>query len=508
MTALLTRSPLQSLSMSSSQRATRRSTRHVFDDDDPPPAKRTKLDGASAMPPPAKKANGRAAAATSKRKNQYDEDEDGFKFTRARSKKAQPRDEAPTVPEPKPAKTAPARTKRKAGPATLEDEAVAPPVAPPVAEPTGRRRSARLSGDKVVEPPVPVRRPKKTLPTSPEGSPPPTTNGLEVDKQREGTKIALPFADTPVIRRNKEMRDKIKTKNRRSSTGMRGRRASSLIESGTSNGGQFRASDRALSAPPRGAAIRELDANFGGLAVPHADVEASEFYKHIEQSLPEPRRMKQLLTWCGARALPEKVRGGMSDLHENLAVESARHIQEELLRDFANKSEMSNWFDRDTTPKVIVKTPNPRNIQNAAKIEELEAEIQRLQDEKRTWESLLKSSSQPPLPPSTDPISASALSESQTPHLSLLTNPTPAPLPRLQSLSTSLEQHIDAFASGIHRLSAFRTAADATGYEILDAAVRRLEARQKAAAQAAGTAGVSGARVLGALGKALGERGM
>lgn len=52
------------------------------------------------------------------------------------------------------------------------------------------------------------------------------------------TKIALPFADTPVIRRNKEMRKGGGGGDgpRRSSLSMRGRRASSLIDSGTSNG--------------------------------------------------------------------------------------------------------------------------------------------------------------------------------------------------------------------------------------------------------------------------------
>jgi kinetochore protein Mis13/DSN1 len=44
------------------------------------------------------------------------------------------------------------------------------------------------------------------------------------------------FADTPVITRNKEMRKGNKDGHRRSSTGLRGRRASSLIDSGMSNG--------------------------------------------------------------------------------------------------------------------------------------------------------------------------------------------------------------------------------------------------------------------------------
>ena len=43
------------------------------------------------------------------------------------------------------------------------------------------------------------------------------------------------------------------------------------------------------------------------IALPHDEVESSEFYKHIESDgLSEPRRMKQLLTWCGTRAMAER----------------------------------------------------------------------------------------------------------------------------------------------------------------------------------------------------------
>lgn len=55
-------------------------------------------------------------------------------------------------------------------------------------------------------------------------------------KDDEPTKIALPFADTPIIKRNKEMRKASADSNRRSSSGMRGRRASSLIDEGRGNG--------------------------------------------------------------------------------------------------------------------------------------------------------------------------------------------------------------------------------------------------------------------------------
>ena len=102
------------------------------------------------------------------------------------------------------------------------------------------------------------------------------------DAAVESAQIALPISDTPVINRNKEMRKK-GTGNRRSSLGMRGRRASSLIENGHT-------------------------------AIPHREVETTEFYKHIEaEGLMEPRRMKQLLTWCGERALSEKPPHGSSN---------------------------------------------------------------------------------------------------------------------------------------------------------------------------------------------------
>ena len=65
----------------------------------------------------------------------------------------------------------------------------------------------------------------------------PKADAFHVSKKRDGaTKIMLPFADTPVINRNKEMRKGGKDGHRRSSTGLRGRRASSLIDSGMSNG--------------------------------------------------------------------------------------------------------------------------------------------------------------------------------------------------------------------------------------------------------------------------------
>jgi len=127
--------------------------------------------------------------------------------------------------------------------------------AAPVEKP--KRRSTRISADQLLkepEPePAPIQVKKRRLKEASkeqgkEGERPKTPGQVDeievfVDTQlqdagtkplsRETMKIALPFADTPIIRRNREMRQ---DGSRRSSLGNRGRRASSLIETGKSNG--------------------------------------------------------------------------------------------------------------------------------------------------------------------------------------------------------------------------------------------------------------------------------
>jgi kinetochore protein Mis13/DSN1 len=412
----------------------------------------------------------------------YEEDDDGFAFSRAKSKKVK---EAPAEPAPEPPKSK--RKKPSITPAPTSDDSSAPK----------RRRSARLSGDRdevaAEIQPAKVQKPsrsKKAVSPRPaeaehDDSPQRVGGELRVEKKREPTRITLPFADTPIIKRNKEMRaekSKASSNSRRSSTAMRGRRASSLIESGTSNGRTSTISSTPMYKSARNVRVYSSNngksasgscvssakgyqsyiafsmylkedelkkANIFGLkleADPHLDVEIRDFYKLIENGLPEPKRMRQLLTWCGSRALPEKVQG-TGDMTEDLAVDAgmyhhdrflmvaltdtARHIDEELLKDFANKMEMSDWFSRvsgihilsqialtrqqedESAASTLIKRPNPRNIQNETKIRELEQEIQRynflhasctwcrpltfacsLNEEESAWKTLLK----PPKP--------------------------------------------------------------------------------------------------------------
>jgi kinetochore protein Mis13/DSN1 len=479
----------------------------------------------------------------------YDEDADGFQFSRkTRSAKAQDQPQAVVTTASNNA-IAPARTKRKKDSllgSTPEGEAPA----------QRRRRSARLSSDKEQSVPPPAQIPapaqkqkrkrksneEHQAETDHEASPPVPAAGLSIAKKRDGTKIALPFADTPVIKRNKEMRrEKSKSQHRRSSTGLRGRRASSLIDSGTSNGRKIfrtystKSSSRSASKAMKWMSLISEDyyheniqqvqhANtfWNDVAVPHADVDSRDFYKHIEQSLPEPRRMKQLLTWNGTRALPEKVNGGSGDADEMFAVEGARHMMEELLKDWANKSEMSDWFNRedDVSSAAIVKNPNPHNSRMAEKVQELEAEVKRLQEDKKSWEALRSSNSA-----STERCPSKAVSEinaamldpSQASILTALNSSEPDSITtnagltdvstRLEKINASLEPQIDLFADGIHKLSQYRVAAERVADRILGATATRLERRDREAKVISGTAGAGSREILSALSGALSEQG-
>ena len=190
---------------------------------------------------------------------EFDEEDDGFTFTRTRSKRTKATqavqipesvgEERLVVPKPVPAKKSRKKSLESANSAQVSKEKTAP-----------RRRSTRNSGDRTIVEPlelvVPKRRPKEAALTRHRKAKEPDKDHDEdemvdrmdlvghgsktparTESSADTTKIALPFADTPIIRRNKEMR-KGSDNSRRSSLGMRGRRASSLIDSGTSNGMQ------------------------------------------------------------------------------------------------------------------------------------------------------------------------------------------------------------------------------------------------------------------------------
>ncbi|KAK0614161.1 Mis12-Mtw1 protein family-domain-containing protein [Immersiella caudata] len=321
----------------------------------------------------------------------------------------------------------------------------------------------------------------------------------------ESQQIALPFSDTPIINRNKELRKKGGASgSRRSSLGMRGRRASSLIDNGHS-------------------------------ALPHREVDPSEFYKHISaEGLSEPRRMKQLLIWCGERALSEKPPHGSHGSSavlggKNLAVplplceanggRAARAIQDQLLKDFGQRSEFSDWFSREEEPqRPVVLKPNPRNIEHDAKIAELEARINRLKEEKRAWQALAK-----PLPeaeslyPDDNPRKASLpdkslLDPEEAQILASLTHPEWSfnafkrqTRSRLQNLQADLEFKVDHLADSVHKLDQRVVTAGREADQVLAVSAARLKLRDEREKAIVGTRELPTMEVLRSLGRILPE---
>ncbi|KAJ8111086.1 hypothetical protein OPT61_g6230 [Boeremia exigua] len=531
MSTILARSPLVSLPMATNRPSTRRrSAKQAFDDDDAPAPKRVKADLNGA----ARKATTTTAKKTAK--VAYDENDDGFQFSRRTTRKSTKAQAAPlqeSIPEDKVAKPTRRREVLRSSPEpaplkapTRRKKSIAT-VDPESSDTQNRRRSARISSDrnslemrpKSVEPLAPKRTSRKApsepqkkrqkqVTPAPEEQPAHAFAGTHTPNQQDANaakerdpnakRIMLPFADTPVITRNKEMRKGNKDGHRRSSTGLRGRRASSLIDSGMSN------------------------------ALPHSAIEVADYYKYIEQSLPEPRRMKQLLTWCGSQALPEKPSGDVKNAN---AIMAARAIQQELIDDFANRPELSDWFSREeTAAPPVVKKPNPTNEKNRITLQELEDEVNRLEEEKAAWESLEKSTPAtiPAASPSDapavtladidtsllDPAQAAILSrlqllpasEEQSQAASTFTFTTPFALQsHLNKLSQSLEPNIDIFADGIHKIEQYRNTADRVADRILGTAAKRLEERDREVKERAGADGIGVGDILRGLAGVLGE---
>ncbi|PHH77239.1 hypothetical protein CDD82_3599 [Ophiocordyceps australis] len=431
-----------------------------------PPAKETSLKATGAKtetPKAATKTAGAAAATTNA----------GTTTRRSSRRKASldaPPDELRPQPKTKVIRKATRHSKRLSG------DPIAEEVETNGAVPRKRGRIKVKKDDRIEEEaeellsrqqPQQQQRKQRHEPEPREESPPPSPPQHRVPV--ESAKITLPMSDTPIINRNKEMRKKGNS-NRRSSLGSRGRRASSLIENGQT-------------------------------AIPHRDVDPSEFYKHIEaDGLPEPRRMKQLLMWCGERALIEKPPLGTSNSN---AILGARAIQDQLLKDFSLKSEFSNWFSRDDEPKPnVVLKPNPRNIELDEKMASLEAKVKRLQIEKKTWLEIQKP------PPENSPLFLPQELETdqiELPDFDLLgpeegkiRNSLADPAAsyaamrtqaekRLRTFQSSLEFEVDFLADNVHKLEQRMAVAGEEADKVLKLSAARLRQREQQDREGAGT---------------------
>lgn len=242
--------------------------------------------------------------------------------------------------------------------------------------------------------------------------------------------VSLPISDTPVIRRNQELRRKSGV--RRSSLGNRGKRVSSIGN--------------------------------GFVAVPHDDVDPRDFYKHADSDIPDPHRMKQILLWCSKRVLNSqnerlkklKERPKKSTADEATALTIARVIEDEIIRDLVQGKVSTSWWTRPEDPendREVIKQPNSQNVTNAENLKAFEKRLQDLDNEKSQWAKLLESiQSREPIPPE------SVASMSSTSDTTEQVDKAVSEFQQVQQKYQTLEPTIDKLYDSIHKIQSISQA--------------------------------------------------
>ena len=179
----------------------------------------------------------------------------------------------------------------------------------------------------------------------------------------------LPIDETPAIKANKDFR-----KSRRSSVGNRGKRSSSWSNSG-------------IIIPP-----------------PHPDLNSSEFCRHIDEDLPDPRRFRILFEWCKSRACnpllykPKRSKRGnnnisdedkllYSAINNNNVVLKAQSIIQQWSKNLSLNAPAwmpKNIMETKSKPKI----KNPENEKYLELIKKSELTVKRLEEEDEQWTKL------------------------------------------------------------------------------------------------------------------------
>jgi kinetochore protein Mis13/DSN1 len=189
------------------------------------------------------------------------------------------------------------------------------------------------------------------------------------EEHSTSVQLALPISDSPIIRRNKEIRND-SSRNRRSSLGNRGKRVSSI-----GNG-------------------------FDG--VPHERIPTTEYHKHLDSDLPDPHKMRQLLIWCSKKKFDEdknkhiKQKNKLSS-EDLTALNIAKVIKEEVVRDLVDGKINVSWWNREddteenasSSQQQVKIIPNERNTKNQQVLKDLETRLVSLKAKTAEWEENL-----------------------------------------------------------------------------------------------------------------------
>jgi kinetochore protein Mis13/DSN1 len=246
------------------------------------------------------------------------------------------------------------------------------------------------------------------------------------DRHVNDTSVPLPLTDTPMIRRNQEMRKSMaNTADRRSSLGLRGRRASSLGN--------------------------------GFTAIPHPEIDPSNYIKHISAELPDPQRMKQLLAWCARRVADDfsKNKNPSSSRTELNSIQLAEEIQKDLIQNIINSQIDLSWYRRQNeSSKESDLLPNPQNLENATKIDRYRENLDNIDHQISQWNKILHKPSEQASDRSKAAGSQYLNSQDQILYEQVSTDKPPyaADLAALAKTEGDLEFDVDKIRSATHQL--------------------------------------------------------
>lgn len=232
--------------------------------------------------------------------------------------------------------------------------------------------------------------------------------------------------------------------------------------------------------------------------------------------------------------------------NESLTNNTARAIQDHLLKDFGSKSEFSDWFSREDEPsssarpnRPVVIQPNPINVEHDKKIASLETRIKRLvpmiclidhmllirfyslKEQRKSWRALQTPLSQvsPLYPPDAGPQKtplpdASLLDAEEAKMLESLTDSSSSfahlkstTRARLQTVKSNVEFKVDHLADSIHKMDLRVVTAGKQADKVLALSSERLKEREERERAATGTKELPVMEVLRSLGRILPETG-
>ncbi|CAH2355881.1 hypothetical protein CLIB1423_37S00276 [[Candida] railenensis] len=153
----------------------------------------------------------------------------------------------------------------------------------------------------------------------------------------------------------------------------------------------------------RGKRLSSIGNGFGG--VPHDTIPPSDYYKLLDNSLPEPHRMRQLLIWCFKKKLDQedKEKNVTTSVEDKTSINIAKVIKEEIMTDLVNGDIETSWYNKENKSyrdNAISKNktkndkgnkllPNPLNVKTLENIQIYQQKLKELQTEREEWDKSL-----------------------------------------------------------------------------------------------------------------------